>query len=46
MRVTEKRGTMLTILNKVLVTYNSRQLRLPLTITSNDAKTSYNRIVL
>ena len=37
---------MLTALNKVLVTENSRQSRLPLTIINNDAQVCYDRIVL
>ena len=40
------RRTVLTALNKVLVTDIYRQLRLPLTVTSNDAKAYYDRIVL
>ena len=40
------RRAVLTALNKVLVTDISRQLRLPLTVTSNDAKACFDRIVL
>ena len=40
------RRSVLTALNKVIVTDISRQMRLPLTITSNDSQACYDRIVL
>ena len=40
------RRSVLTALNKVIVTDTSRQIHLPLTITSNDAQACYDRIVL
>ena len=40
------RRSVLTAINKVIVTDISRQMRLPLTITSNDAQACYDRIVL
>ena len=42
----KNRRTVLTVLNKILVTDISRQLRLPLIVTSNDGKACYDRIVL
>ena len=42
----KNRQAILTVLNKVLVTNISRQLRVPSTVTSNDTKPCYDRIVL
>ena len=40
------RRSVLTALNKILVTYISRQTQLPITIKSNDAQACYDRIIL
>ena len=42
----KNRPSILIALNKILVISISRQMRLPLTINSNDAQACYDRIVL